>query len=168
MQRIHEQERTAQERDKPASPAPISQAARILALQRTVGNHAVAAMLAREAKPKQAAAPSPGLAILQGIASIPCLSVQLNQRADSSHGQRSDAPPSEIMIMAKQSDQSPVLENAARSGQAFEADVFIGDKVHLKLHKALVSSYRLDNAPDGPIESWTLNSESVEFVTDER
>ena len=34
----------------------------------------VAAMLAREAKPKQAAAPSPGLAILQGIGSIPVLS----------------------------------------------------------------------------------------------
>ena len=168
MQRIHEEARRAQERDKPRSPAPISQAARILALQRTAGNHAVAAMLAREAKPKPAAAPSPGLAILQGIASIPCLSVQLNQHAGSPHSQGKDAPPSELVIAAKQGDHSPVLENAARSGLAFEADVFIGDQVHLKLHKALVSSYRLDNAPDGPVESWTLNSESVEFVTDER
>ena len=72
------------------------------------------------------------------------------------------------MITAKQGDHSATLELASRSGPAFEADVFIGEKLHVKLHKALVSSYSAGDSPDGPIESWTLNSESVEFVTDER
>jgi hypothetical protein len=167
MRRVHEQEREAQERDKPLAPAPVSQAARILALQRTVGNHAVAAMLAREAKPKQAAEPSPGLAILQGIASIPLLSVQMGAQTRP-QSREAKAPPPEIVITAKQGDHSAALENVSRSGPAFEADVFMGGKVHLKLHKALVSSYRVDGSLDGPIEMWTLNAESVDFIDDER
>src|SRR3954464_311359 len=166
MRRVHDPERAAQERDKPlASAAPVSHAARILALQRTVGNHAVAAMLAREAKPKAAAAPSPGLAILDGLGSVQCLAVQIDHHAQGSGSGQKDAPPPEIVITAKQGDHSARVERAARSGLAFGADVFVGEKVHLKLHKALVSSYRVDDSSDGPVESWVLNSESVEFIT---
>jgi hypothetical protein len=168
VRQILDKEREAQERDRPlATAAPFSTAARMIALQRTAGNHAVAAMLAREAKPKQVA-PAPGLAILQGLGSIPLLSVQIGQGAPlPSHAEKAAAPP-EVAIMAKQGDHSAMLERASRSGPAFEADVFIGEKIHLKLHKALVSSYRLDSSGDGPVESWVLNSESIEFVTDER
>ena len=165
--RSHEQERDVRRRDEAgAAAAPVSRAARIIALQRTAGNHAVAAMLAREAKPKQVA-PAPGLAILHGIGSIPCLSVQIDQPAHPSQSREKSAPP-ELVITGKQGDHSAALERASRSGPAFDADVFIGEKVQLKLHKVLVSSFRVENSADGPVESWVLNSESVEFVVDER
>jgi hypothetical protein len=166
--RSHEEEREVRRRDEAgAAAAPVSRAARIIALQRTAGNHAVAAMLAREAKPKQVA-PAPGLAILHGIGSIPLLSVQIGQQAPSQSHAEKATPPPEIVIMAKQGDHSAALERASRSGPAFDADVFIGEKVQLKLHKALVSSFRVDDSADGPVESWVLDSESVEFVVDER
>jgi hypothetical protein len=45
----------------------------------------------------------------------------------------------------------------------------IGDKVHLKLHKALISSFSMSgHGGEGPMDSWVLNAESIEFITDER
>jgi|tagenome__1003787_1003787.scaffolds.fasta_scaffold20857422_2 hypothetical protein len=168
MRRVHDPERAAQERDKPlASAAPVSHAARIIALQRTVGNHAVAAMLAREAKPK-AAEPAHGLAIVEGLGTIPLIAVQLGELRKSADREK-PAASQEITVMSKMGDQSAALALASQHGDVFEVELFVGEKLHLKLHKAMVSMFQENgHGADGPVDSWVLNAESIEFVTDER
>ena len=168
MRLSHQDERDARVRDEAAAPAPISRAARMLALQRTVGNHAVAAMLAREAAPKPE--PAPGLAIVHGLGSIPLESVGLGEArksADREHPSTSQ----DITVLSKMGEHSQALALANQRGGVFEVDLFIGDKVHIKLHKALIASFQESghgDASGSAMDSWTLNAESIEFVTDER
>jgi hypothetical protein len=176
MRRMHDdQEREAQARDRPLAPAPVSRAARMLALQRTVGNHAVAALLAREAKPKQEA-PANGLAIVDGIGTIPLLSFSMFEEQHGAHSARgtdrekpAKPPPQDVYVTAKQGEHSSALALASSRGDAFEVELFIGEKLRLKLHKAMIASYSMgDGNGDGPVDSWTFNAESVEFLTDQR
>jgi hypothetical protein len=167
MRRLHDEEREAQQREKPvALAAPVSHAARMLALQRTAGNHAVAAMLAREAKPKQAE-PAPGLAIVEGLGSIPVVSIGLGEQR-ASPDREHPATSREISLMSKQGEFSAALATAHQRGDAFEVELFVGDKVRVKLHKAVIASFSVSDGPggDGPMDSWSLNAESVEFITD--
>jgi hypothetical protein len=165
MRRFHDEERAAQERDRPVV-APVSRAARMIALQRTVGNHAVAAMLAREAAPKQE--PAPAVAFVAGLGSIPLASVALGpeQRGgDREHPSSSR----DVPVMAKQGEHSAALQRASVDGTAFEVELLIGEKMRVKLHKAMIASFSVSgNGADGPMDSWTFNAESIEFVTDER
>jgi hypothetical protein len=39
----------------------------------------------------------------------------------------------------------------------------------VKLHKALITSFSTSgHGGEGPMDSWVLNAESIEFITDER
>jgi hypothetical protein len=166
--RVHDDEREVRRRDEAgAVAAPISPAARMLALQRTVGNHAVAAMLAREAAPKQE--PAHALAIVAGLGTIPLESVSLGE-AHKGGSREAPVASRDVSMTSKQGDHSSALELASRDGKAFEVELLIGEKLRVKLHKALVVSYSLSGhgGSDGPMESWTMNAESIEFVTDER
>ncbi len=146
--------------------APVSHAARIIALQRTVGNHAVAAMLAREAAPKQE--PAPGIAVLDGIGTIPLESVSLGE-VHKGGSREKPVTSREVNVMSKQGEHSSALQRASLDGKPFEAEILIGDKVRVKLHKALISSFSMSgHGGEGPMDSWVLNAESIEFVTDER
>jgi hypothetical protein len=169
MRRLHEDEREARVRDEAgAVTAPVSQAARMLALQRTVGNHAVAAMLAREAKPKQVK-PALGLAILGGIGTVPLLSATLAER--QAGGSREKPTSSqEVFLTSEMGDHSADLQLAAQSAAVFDAEVMLGEKLRLKLHKAMISSFSMSDAPggDSPVETWTLNAESIEIIADDR
>jgi hypothetical protein len=170
MRRLHDDEREAQQRDAPiVTAAPLSHAARIIALQRTVGNHAVAAMLAREAKPKEAK-PALGLAVLGGIGTIPLLSASLSDPNGSrSSSKEKPVTTHEVVLTSEMGEHSAELMLAAQQGAAFEAEVILGEKLHLKLHKAVVSMFTENgHGSDGPVDSWTLNAESVELITDER
>jgi hypothetical protein len=169
MRRFHEDEREARGRDEAgAVTAPVSHAARMIALQRTAGNHAVAAMLAREAKPK--AEPAPGLAVLGGLGTIPLESVSLSEPQRG--GTREQPTTSrEVMMMSKQGEHSQALQRASAEGTVFEAEILIGDKLKVKHHKAMVSSFVMSGSGDSmgePMDSWSLNAESIEFITDER
>jgi hypothetical protein len=166
--RVHDEEREVRRRDEAgAVAAPISHAARMIALQRTVGNHAVAAMLAREAKPKEPE-PSHGLAIVSGIGTIPLVAVGLGEQRKSGDREH-PATSQEIAVMSKQGDFSSALALANQRGDVFEVELFVGDKVRLKLHKAMISAFQVNgHGGDGPVDSWTLNAESIEFITDER
>jgi hypothetical protein len=168
MRRFHDDEREARGRDEAgAVAAPVSQAARIIALQRTAGNHAVAAMLAREAKPKPPG-PSPGLAIVEGMGSIPLLAVGLGETRKSGDREKPTTR-QEVSLMSKQGEHSAALALANSRADVFEVELFIGDKIHLKLHKAVLASFSGDDhGGGGPVDSWSLNAESVEFITDER
>jgi hypothetical protein len=165
--RSHADERQVRRRDEAgAVPAPVSHAARIIALQRTVGNHAVAAMLAREAAPKQE--PAPGIAVLDGIGTIPLESVSLGE-AHKGGSREKPVTSREVNVMSKQGEHSSALQRASLDGKPFEAEILIGDKVRLKLHKALISSFSMSgHGGEGPMDSWVLNAESIEFITDER
>ena len=165
--RSHEDERQVRRRDEASAVAsPVSHAARIIALQRTVGNQAVAAMLAREAAPKQE--PAPGLAILDGIGTIPLESVSLGE-VHKGGSREKPVTTREVNVMSKQGDHSSALQRASIDGKPFEVELLIGDKVRVKLHKAMISSFSMSgHGGDGPMDSWTLNAESIEFVTDER
>jgi hypothetical protein len=168
VRRFDDQERAAQERDKPViTAAPVSTAARMLALQRTAGNRAVAAMLAREAAPKQE--PAPAVAFIGGLGSVPLVSLALGTQhkgGDREHPSTSR----DIPVMAKQGEFSSALALASQRGDVFEVELFVGDKVRIKLHKAMIASFSTadGHGGDGPMDSWTFNAESMEFVTDER
>jgi hypothetical protein len=168
MRRFQDEEREAQARDKPVAPAaPVTTAARIIALQRTVGNHAVAALLAREAAPKQE--PAHALAIVDGLGSIPLLSLALGAQQKSGDREH-PITTRDIPVMAKQGQFSSALALASQRGDAFEVELFVGDKVRIKLHKAIIASFSTadGHGGDGPTDSWTFNAESIEFLTDER
>jgi hypothetical protein len=172
MRRFNDDEREAQERDKPhATAAPVSNAARIIALQRTVGNQAVAAMLAREAAPKQAK-PAPGFAVLGGIGTIPLLSASLSSQSGSQSGSKENPVTThEIVVTSEMGEHSAKLMLASQQGAAFEAEIMLGEKLHLKLHKAMVANFQESGhggGGDAPVDTWTLNAESIEFITDER
>jgi hypothetical protein len=146
----------------------------MLALQRTAGNHAVAAMLAREAKPKQEA-PSHGLAIVDGIGTIPLLSVSMTEGHHGSHGspgvdreKPAKPPPRDITVTSKQGEHSAALALAYQRGDVLDVELYVGEKVRLKLHKATIAALQVSDANGEPVDSWSLNAESVEFITDER
>jgi len=138
----------------------------MIALQRTVGNHAVAAMIAREAAPKQQ--PAHTLAIVEGLGTIPLESVSLGE-AQKGGSREKPVTTREIGVMSKQGDHSSALQLASQNGTAFEVELLIGEKLRVKLHKALIASFAVNgHGGEGPMESWTLNAESIEFITDER
>jgi len=168
MRRTHDEERAAQARDIPSAPAPVSAAARILALQRTAGNHAVAALLAREAKPKEPE-PAHAVAFVEGLGSIPLVALGLgatHKGGDREHPSTNQ----DIPVTAKQGQYSSALALASQRGDVFEVELFVGEKVRLKLHKAMISAFSTadGHGGDGPMDSWTFNAESIEFVADER
>jgi hypothetical protein len=166
MRRFDDQERAAQERDKPVAPSPISHAARMLALQRTVGNHAVAAMLAREAAPKEE--PAHTLAIIEGLGTIPLESVSLGQEQKGGSREK-PVTTREVSMTSKQGKHSSDLQRASIDGRSFEVELLIGDKLRVKLHKAMISTFSMSgHGGEGPMDSWSLNAESIEFITDER
>jgi hypothetical protein len=168
MRRFHEDEREARVRDDVAAPVQISRAARMLALQRTVGNHAVAAMLAREAAPKQE--PVHTLAIVEGLGTIPLESAALGE-VQKGGSREKPTTSRDIGVTSKQGAHSTALQMASQNGTAFEVELLIGEKLRVKLHKALIASFSVSGHGgdgEGPMESWTLNAESIEFITDER
>jgi hypothetical protein len=166
MRRFYEDEREARELDEAcAVTPPVSHAARMLALQRTVGNHAVAALLAREA-PKQE--PAHALAIIDGLGAIPLESVSLGNEQKGGSREK-PVTTREISAMSKQGEHSAALQRASVEGQVFEVELLIGDKLRVKLHKAMISSFSTNgHGGDGPMDSWALSAESIEFVTDDK
>ncbi len=168
MRQIRWDERDERERDEAAvTAAPVSRTARLIALQRTAGNHAVARMLAREAAPKQAPAPAQGIAVVDGLGTIPLLAVGMPERQRGGSRER-PITTMEVTLMSRMGEFSQRLMLASQRGDAFEAELLIGEKLRVKLHKALVSSFQESGHNGEPVDSWTLNAESVEFITDDR
>src|SRR5215218_11432549 len=125
----------------------------VLALQRSAGNKAVSALLARSpdtAKPKQddkSAATEGARATLPGIGTIPLLSVSFGGgRAPTAGatGPGEARTPQEIVFSSKAGEHSPMLFKAAHDGKPMDVDVIMpsGKSTRrLKLSKAIVSSY---------------------------
>jgi Type VI secretion system effector, Hcp len=141
----------------------------VLALQRSAGNHAVTALLARSpdvTKPREeekSAAAAGARATLPGIGTIALLSVDFGGRRPT--GREGEEPPvREIVLSSKSGEHSAKLSKAALDGKPMEVEVIVPrgrSTLRLKLKGAIVSSYSTSGGED-PVESWTLDFESME------
>ena len=168
--REHETRRSQEAPER--EPEPI--AAELFALQRSAGNRAVAAMLARDAKappkPKEdkAAPPKPAgpYVTIDGIGVIPLESFQWgSHRGPGGHG-GGQPQVSEMQLSSKIGPHSNDLFRATLSGEAHDAEIVYPTKdgeLRIKLKGAMVSSYSTSGEGKDAMESWTLNFTGVEF-----
>jgi type VI protein secretion system component Hcp len=178
MRREHERARKDPERtDDERRPDASGPAADVLALQRTAGNHAVGALLARQpqptAPPKKEEAPAAGHhVVFPGIGTIAIESVQMGGtmgRPNPPAGRREPAAPTftEIHFTSRVGEHSTALFKASLDGKGADVEVFMPSgktALVLKLSNALVSSYSTSGDRGEAFESWTLNFSAVEFV----
>jgi hypothetical protein len=147
----------------------------VLALQRSAGNRAVSALLARSPdatkskEDEKGAAAAGASAKLSGIGTIPLLSVSfdVNRTPGGRGGEGGAPPPQEIVFFSKIGEHSAKLTQAAIDGRPMEVEVILpggGSTVRLKLTGAIVSSYSKSGGDPGATESWTLNFQSLEHT----
>ena len=119
----------------------------VLALQRAIGNRAVAGTLARR--------PKPGPSVMLGdFGTIPLESVQ--------HATR-ERDEKEIHLTSKQGEHSSRLAQAAVNGKSFpDADISVGG-IHYVLENVFVSNYSVGTGAE-PLESWGLSYGSLKIV----
>lgn len=165
--------RTREERQRRRADAPPlrSEADRLLALQRSAGNHAVGALLARSpdgapVKEKEKAT-SGAQATLSGIGTIPLTSVSFGAgRPVTRRRDREEEPPvQEITLTSKVGEHSAKLQRASIEGGAMAVEVTLtrgSSTFRIKLEGALVSSYTTSGAEGEAIESWSLNFTAIE------
>jgi type VI protein secretion system component Hcp len=164
---------------RPGAHAPV------LELQRMAGNRAVNALLARDPKtkappPKKQDPPKHNHVVIEGMAPILVESAQIGQvrpRIGSDRGAEREKPApqvSEITVTSLLGDHSTELFQKSLWGKPFSAEiVFVKPDgqvyLRIKLKNALISSYSVSGhggSPDAkPMESWTLNAESIEYET---
>jgi hypothetical protein len=165
--RYRRHERPGDQRTDAAEPhatagAPPTE--RLLALQRSAGNRAVSAMLARApdtAVPADAkGTEGSGMrATLEGIGTIPLLSINIQP----GRGMRDEQSlPREITVTSRYGPHSARLHKAMLDGKAMDVEIVMqgrGATVRLSLKAAVVSGY---HPPGGDeIESWTLDYSSI-------
>jgi hypothetical protein len=177
-----------------AAPAPAAlptlalTPAALLALQRSAGNRAVGALLARDAAPTDAGKPQTTefSVLMPSIGTIPVLSYQfsLGKRRpedeeapkEGKPGAKPDpGPPGEIKLVSEEGPHSAALMRESLDGRAQDVVVTAargGASLKLRCQGALVSSYSI--SPRGedrpPLETWTLNCAAIksEFTKDEK
>jgi hypothetical protein len=148
---------------------------RVLALQRSAGNQAVSALLARSPDAtkrkddEKGAAAAGARATLSGIGTIPLLSVNFGvTRAPTGRGEEGKAPtPQEIVFSSKVGEHSTKLNKAVLDGQPMEVEVILpagGSTLRLKLKGAIVSSYSTSGGEGSATETWALNVQSLEHT----
>jgi hypothetical protein len=163
-------------------PVRSETANRVLALQRSAGNQAVSALLARspdgatEEKDKTESAGASGVrATLPGIGTIPLLSFSAGATGrppggSAGRGREDEKAPTvrEMVFSSRVGEHSSKLFKATIDGKPMEVEVIVPrgkSTLRLKLKGAIVSNYSTSGAGgegDSAIESWTLNFESVE------
>jgi hypothetical protein len=150
------------------SPRRPPAADRVLALQRSAGNRAVSALLARSPDDTKAKDDEKGArATLSGIGTIPLLSVSfdVNRTPGGRGGEGGAPPPREIVFFSKIGEHSAKLTQAVIDGRPMEVEVILpggGSTLRLKLKGAIVSSYSTSGDRDDATETWVLNFQSLE------
>jgi len=139
-------------------PAPPQE--RVLALQRSAGNQAVSAMLARApetAAPADAKGTEGPRATLSGIGTIPLQSVSVDPNT-----QKREDRPREIVVTSRLGKHSALLSKAAADGAQMDVEIVMPSgrgALRLTLTGAVVSAYQVS----GELESWTLDFSSIEL-----
>ena len=183
----HEREEVSRRHGGPAPEAEQLPQHELLALQRTAGNRAVGAMLARDTKTAEPAdtkeaAPTGNYVIFPGIGNIPVFSIQMpssrNQpptgdvagerekpKDDKKDG---DLPGGDVHFSGPQGKHSTALFKEQLTGQAKDLVVVIGGgKVRITLKNALITAYSVsgDSGTGQPNEAWTVNCTAMKFET---
>ena len=148
-------------------------AATMLALQQSAGNQAVGALLARapDGEPGKTERPEGTAQVtLGGIGTIQVQSVQLpastGGAGSGSGGRRREKPAGgQLTFTSRVGPHSSALVRASAEGKGMNGRVDFPGGLHLELSNALVSSYQVSKADDGDTETWTIEVESIEFVT---
>jgi hypothetical protein len=149
-------------------PLQAGGTARVLALQRSAGNHSVSARLARDPDTAKQE-PEPGatsLAMVPEVGTIPLLSMSFGARSPTGAGSSGGASNErssirEIMLTSKVGEHSPKLMQALAAGKAGTVEIVTPSRT-LTLKGAIVSSYSTGSASGNPTEAWSLNFESFE------
>jgi hypothetical protein len=150
------------------SPAlPASPAERVLALQRTIGNHAVGALVAREPEALDANAPAktrPAVT-LGDIGRIVVESAQLSSsRGGGNIGTGRGASVDTVVLTSVGGEHSVKLAQALFEGTVFESVlVEFGQKVWWRLANAMVSSYTTSDDEGIMKEWWALSFASIKY-----
>jgi len=140
----------------------------VLALQRTAGNRAVVAMLARTAGATAPAKRKETHAILPEIGTIPLLSFSWGE---GGHGREGRSAFKELSLMSEQGEHSAALMRAAAEGTPLgtvEVVLMKDGKPYgrIKLHNVIISSFSTAGSAGGdgkPTDAWTLNAEKIEW-----
>ena len=133
------------------------------ALPLGVRNHALAAMLARDATKEKPKETKPAEVTGSRVV-FPDLTVPIDSMQWASGGGRpGEDQPSEITFTSKVGAHSSDLMRASLQGKAQDVEVFMGG-MKIKLKGAMVSSYSTSSGHEKePMESWTLNFQGVAF-----
>ena len=170
MTRARDDERERRPRAEPSARPAEAPGDGVLALQRSAGNRAVAALLARapDTKEKAPAPEATGSRVtLSDIGTIALESVSWGEQRVKSPPEREEDKSGEIHLSSVVGSHSPRLLNAATNGTPMDAEVVItsgGRTMRLKLKSAIVASYHQGSGGEGSVETWTLNYASAEWV----
>ncbi len=160
---------------RPGDAAPRHDpASALLALQQSGGNRAVGALLARapSADPKTTEQPTGTARVtLGGIGTIPVESIRFpvsrhpgGTGPGGRHAER--AMGGEVQITSTAGAHSPLLNRAATESTTMNGRVDFADPaVHVLLTNAILSGYHASTSQGRHDESWTLDVESIVFVT---
>jgi hypothetical protein len=156
-----------------ADAAPREDAAQaVIALQRSAGNQAVGALLARAPKedPRTPEAPEgPTVVTLGDIGPIRVVSVQLpaptTGGAGPGSGKGREMFAGQLIVTAKVGPHSAAIARANVDGRAMDGVIEFGSGLRIKLTKAMVASYQVSGGDREASETWTLDAQGVEFVT---
>ena len=141
----------------------------MLALQRTVGNRAVGAMLARdattaEAEPADAKSPGGSRAAIEmgSLGKIALDSWNFPTSGGTGGGHGGSQKPRDISLQSQGGKHSPKLAEAVAKGTPYESAVIDAGHVVYRMTDVFVSSYqpgggeKHDKDGSGP-ESWSIN-----------
>jgi len=186
MRHVREPSRRGEE--PPARAAEQLPQHALLELQRTAGNRAVGAMLARDtttaepADAKKQAVPSGPHVIVPGIGAIPVESFSLSvakqgpgggpdteERPKKDKGKQDDElPGGDVSFTSKQGEHSSELFRWSHQGPAKDLVIVVpkGETVvRITLKNALITSFNLSSGGDADYESWTVNCTAMTFET---
>jgi hypothetical protein len=145
---------------------------RVLALQRTIGNRAVGAILARDSLPTDTKSPAKEFSVtLDGLGPIPLSSLQFVLSRPPGHmgGGGSKTPGGTSGVNASLTstigEHSPKLFQALLSGQVFKTVVIERGSTRITLTDAMLSTYSASAESDpSHTESWVLNYVSIAYA----
>jgi type VI protein secretion system component Hcp len=171
-------EHDGSERRRPGEPPPRSDVAEtMLALQRSAGNQAVSALVARSpaGDEKESAKGGGARATLADIGTIQLLSVSFPTSAPAGTGRSADREQGEptvreLVLTSRAGEHSPKLARAASDGKTMEVEVIVSGRkaMRLKLTGAVVSSYQMSGGGQPEeIETWTLDFQAIEQTFEE-
>jgi hypothetical protein len=157
-----------------AGGGAIGTAARVLALQRTAGNRAVAAMIARDDGTVELA-PKPEVlnsnhAIVAGVGTFPIMSWSIGSRSRDTGDAKAPPPVPEVSVTSESGDHSAKLMLATATGEPIPSVTIVmvrAGKAYLRLTitKAYLTSFSTGPSRGDlkPMDQWTVKGEKLNW-----